>query len=328
MIDEIQRGLSGFSLMKKLLALVFGLSAMLAGLGAYVGSHLLADAATPVAPPRIEKTVSFEDQKIVPHKALYKIEMISKRSSAQVLNISGDMYFEWKPGCDAWTTDHRFNLLYEYADSPPMRITSDFATYERYSAESFDFNSRRRRDGDLYEELRGRATMIPDEGGEAVFTMPEGLKFELSPGTLFPMAHTVSVLKAAREGKKMFIATIFDGSDEEGPAEVTAFIGKPVNAMARITPDPAINTALVNTPAWQVRLAFFPLSSMESDSDYEMDVVLHDNGVISDMVVDYKDFSVSQKLLGLEALPAIPCGPKPPVASEKRKKPDESRIKP
>ncbi len=313
--------------MKKMLTIGFGLGALFAGLGVYLGANLWADAATPVI-PRVEKTRSFEDPKIAPHKALYKIEMVSKRSSAQVLNISGEMYFEWKPGCDAWTTDHRFNLLYEYADSPPMRITSDFTTYERYNAESFDFNSRRRRDGDLYEELRGRATLAQGEGGRAVFTLPEGLTFDLSPDVLFPMAHTVSVLKAARDGKKMFIATIFDGSDEEGPAEVTAFIGKQVNALARISPDPTINAALVNTPAWRVRLAFFPLSSTESDSDYEMDVVLHDNGVISDMVVDYKDFSVSQKLAGLEALPAIACDPRPPPAGEKHKKPGEDRIKP
>lgn len=313
--------------MKKYLTIGIGLCALIAGLGVYGGANLWADAATPVI-PHITKAPNFEDLKIMPHKALYKIEMISKRSSAQVLNISGDMYFEWKPGCEAWTTDHRFNLLYEYADSPPMRITSDFATYERFNAESFNFNSRRRRDGELYEELRGQATLAPGEGGEALYTRPEDLKFDLSPGTLFPMAHTVSVLKAAREGKKMFIATIFDGSDDQGPAEVTAFIGKPVNAMARITPDAAIDTELLNSPAWQVRLAFFPLSSPESDSDYEMDVVLHDNGVISDMVVDYKDFSVTQKLIGLEPLPAVSCAQRPPAATGKRKGHDQDRLKP
>ena len=195
-------------------------------------------------------------------------------------------------------TDHRFNLLYEYTDSAPMRITSDFATYERYDGESFNFNSRRRRDGEMYEELRGQATQTPGSQGEAVYSIPDSLTHVLPPGTLFPMAHTIGVLEAARAGKKMYFATIFDGSDEEGPAEVTAFIGKPVNALTRVAANKAIDMHLLEVPAWQVRLAFFPLSSTESDSDYEMDAVLHDNGIISDMTVDYKDFSVSQKLVG------------------------------
>lgn len=306
------------------MAAVFG--AVAAGLVAYAGASLWVEAATP-AVPRVanEAQRDFADPAITPHKAVYKIEMISKRSTAQVLNISGEMLFEWKIGCDAWMTDHRFNLFYEYADSSPMRITSDFTTYEMFRGDSFSFNSRRRRDGELYEELRGHASASADSPGQAVFSMPEGLTYTLAPGSLFPMAHTVSVLRAARGGQKFFAATIFDGSDEEGPAEISAFIGKPVNAMARMTPNAKIDTALINTPAWQVRLAFFPLSSTESDSDYEMDLILHDNGVISDMVVDYKDFSVAQKLIGLEPLPKASCGPAP---RNGQTSPGSGRIKP
>lgn len=297
--------------MSKHWAIGLGLGALLAGFLAYSGMHFWVEAAAPsVASKPVVKNIDVAG--IMPHKALYRIEMVQKRSGAQVLNISGEMYFEWKPVCDAWTTDHRFNLLYEYADSPQMRITSDFTTYERIAGDSFDFNSRRRRDGELYEELRGQATM-KDDGGQAVFSIPDTLRFDLPPGTLFPMGHTVRVLNAAKEGKKFLNATIFDGSDDEGPTEINAFIGKPVNAMARITPSAAINAALINTPAWNVRLAFFPLNSNEADSDYEMDVVMHENGVISDMYVEYKDFSVTQKLIGLERIQGESCGEKPPA---------------
>ena len=49
-----------------------------------------------------------------------------------------------------------------------------------------------------------------------------------------------------------------------------------------------------------MRLAFFPLNNEEAISDYEMTLVFHKNSVISDMVIDYDDFSVSQKLIALE----------------------------
>lgn len=244
---------------------------------------------------------------LAPHKAIYDIKMIAKRSGSQVLNISGQMYFELRATCDAWQTDHRFNLNYEYTDSPPMLITSDFTTYEPYAGETLDFNSRRHRDGELFEELRGQATIKPGAVGTADYNVPEGMKFDLPAGTLFPMTHTAAVLDAIKAGKKFINATVFDGSDEEGPVEINAFIGKPVNVMATMDPGPDIDANLVNTPAHDVRMAFFPLSNGEAGADYEMNAVFHDNGIISDMTVEYGDFTISQTLKALERVAPEPC---------------------
>ena len=241
------------------------------------------------------------EELMAPHKALYNIKMVSKSSGSQILNISGQMFYEWHPGCDAWLTDHRFNLFYEYADSPPIHITSDFSTYETYDGTSFDYTSRRKRNGDLYQEIRGRAQNA-DEGGEALFKIPEGLVFDLKEGTLFPMAHSLEVLRHAREGKKFFNSTIFDGSDEEGPVEVSAFIGKQIDDYMPEDVPEEVDESLLETKAWNVRMAFFPLIGAESDAEYEMDVLFHENGVISDMLVEYRDFSVTQKLAALERL--------------------------
>lgn len=293
--------------MSKSLALGIGIGIVLAGVAGYGAIALWPQVHSLIQVEDAKPAISAEElSRIAPHKALYRIEMVQKRSGSQLLNISGDMFFEWKPGCDAWTTDHRFQLRYEYPDSPPMRITSDFTTYERFNGDGFDFNSRRRRDGELYEELRGRATHDAD-GGRAIFSIPAGLTFDLPQGTLFPMAHSLAVLRAARAGQKFFNATIFDGSDGDGPIDVNAFIGKVVDATTIVAASPAIDATLIQSPAWNVRLAFFPLASDEPESDYEMSIVMHDNGVISDMYVDYKDFAVTQRLIGLESVKREDC---------------------
>ena len=245
---------------------------------------------------------------LAPHKALYKIEMTSKRSSSQILNIYGKMYFSLTPGCDAWSTDHRFNLYYEYADSAPMQITSDFTTYEPLDGQTFDFNSRRKRDGEVYQELRGTAVRDDKGRGSVTYSMPEGLTFDIPDGGLFPMAHTVAMMNNIRDGQKIFSATVFDGSDEEGLIEINTIVGKAVNVMAVMKPGPEIDTTLINSPARKVRMAFFPLADDGAAADYEMDVILHDNGMISDMSVDYGEFSVSQKLVALEKIALPACG--------------------
>ncbi len=242
------------------------------------------------------------NQDIQPHKALYDIKMISSSNGSQIINISGTMYFEWKPTCEAWTTDHRFNLTYEYADSPAMRVTSDFSTWESLDGKLFNFSSRRSRDGDLYEEIRGQAERFEDGTGKATYTMPEGLEFDLPIGFVFPMQHTLDVIAAMKQPNAPFLnRTLFDGSDIEGPIEVNAFIGKPANAIARIDNVPKIDLGLLNGKARDVQMAFFPLLDNEVfASDYEMNALFHENSVISDMVIDYNEFSISQKLTALE----------------------------
>ncbi|MCB1531186.1 MAG: cell envelope integrity EipB family protein [Rhodospirillales bacterium] len=244
---------------------------------------------------------------LVPHKALYDIDLVATRSGSQIINISGKMFYEWKPSCEAWTTDHRFSLFYEYADSPGMRITSDFSTFEPFDGKSFDFTSRRRRDGKLYQELRGRA-VLGEKDKKATYSLPEGLKYDLSAGTFFPMGHTVEMVRQAQAGKKFFSAEVFDGSDEEGPIEINTFFGSKANAMSVVSPSKNIDMSLINTPAWNVRMAVFPLSSPEEGADYEMNMIFHENGIISDMLIEYDDFSVSQKLVALEPLEREECG--------------------
>lgn len=238
-----------------------------------------------------------------PHKALYDIQLVGTKSGSQIVNISGQMFYEWQPGCEAWTSNHRFNILYEYADSAPMHITSDFSTYESFDGQTLDFSSRRKRDGVLFEELRGHGTLDDSGQGEIAYSLPKDLAFSLPKGTLFPTGHSMGVAQQIKDGQKIYNATIFDGSDEEGPVEVNTFIGKAINDVAEFEPSPNLDVRLLNTPAHQIRLAFFPLDDPSSTSDYEMNIVFHDNGIISDMIVEYDDFTISQKLVALESLP-------------------------
>ncbi|MGH1375347.1 MAG: EipB family protein [Alphaproteobacteria bacterium] len=243
---------------------------------------------------------------LTPHKALYEIKLLSKKSSAKVSNIHGKMFYEWQPSCDAWITNHRFDVTYEYIEAPAMRITSNFSTYEAYDGKSFNFSSERKSEGILLEEIRGSVS-VNDNGqvDEAVYTIPEDLVFDLPEGTLFPMAHTLGVLDKIKNGQKIYSVTLFDGSDNEGPVDVNSVIGKPRvfkkdDKTTDIKHD--IDMAMVNAKGWNIRLAFFPLNTYESASDYEMSVLFHENGVISNMEVDYGDFAVTQKLLAVEPL--------------------------
>lgn len=143
--------------------------------------------------------ISYEEarDKLQPHKALYDIDLVATRSGSPIINISGKMMYEWKPACDGWITDHKFNLFYEYADSPAMKITSDFSTYESYDGEEFTFSARRKRNDEIYQEFRGNANFddgLLNKSGLADFSIPDDVTFDLESGTYFPMTYTVKMI--------------------------------------------------------------------------------------------------------------------------------------
>jgi hypothetical protein len=232
-----------------------------------------------------------------PHKALYEVKLSETKNGSQIVNISGQMMYEWQRTCDSWLSDHRFNMLYEYADSPSLRLVSNFSTFEAVDGSSLDFSSQRKNNGEIFEEIRGFA-----EGTNATYRLPEEHVMDLPEGTLFPIAHTVQVAKQVREGRKFYNAIIFDGSDTDGPVEVSSFIGKPANPLSLYQDIEEIDLSLIQSPAHNVRLAFFPIGQEKDQgaSDYEMDLIFHENGVISDMTVEYDAFTVTQKLVALE----------------------------
>ena len=239
----------------------------------------------------------------VPHKALYEIRMTSKNSSAKVSNIHGKMMYEWQPSCDAWISNHRFDMTYEYIETPPIRITSDFSNYESFDGKNFDFTSTRKSNDMILSEIHGNVSGdMRKGGGKAMYKKPETLEFELPQGTLFPIAHTLDVLDKIKAGKKFYKATIFDGSDENGPVEVNSFIGKETEYKIPDEYKEYIDKDLVESKGWKIRLAFFPLNKYEMTSDYEMSLIFHENGVISDILIEYGDFSVAQKLVALKAM--------------------------
>lgn len=259
----------------------------------------------PQSLPASQITPTADENGFIAHKALYDIKLESVRSGSQVVNISGQMLYEWAPDCEGWNSTHRFNLDYDYADAPPIRITSDFSAIESFDGKTLNFLSQRKEDGELFEEVRGNATLDETNSGEATYTKPKDVVYNLPTGTLFPMSHSIRIAKDMKAGKTFTNATIFDGSDSNGPVEVNGFIGKAVDLKPYVMPFneiPAIEASMLNSPAKEVRMAFFPLNDASNTPDYEMTLIVHENSVISDMSVEYGEFTIHQNLIALEPL--------------------------
>ena len=246
------------------------------------------------------------------HKALYDYKMVSVESGAGVSGIKGKMYFEQDDACDAWTTDQRFTTEYQYPERRPLLNNSHYVAWESKDGKTFQFSSERQENGIMTEQLRGSVERSAEGATQALYSRPEDLSFDLPNGYVLPTFHTEEIIRLAQKGEKLFNAVMFDGTDADGPVEMNAFIGKKATEEEikkyAAAASGKTDATLLTPDAWHIRLALFPMDEKDLISpSYEMDMVLHDNGVVSYAIVDYRTFKVEQTLAALEKLPVKEC---------------------
>jgi hypothetical protein len=241
---------------------------------------------------------------IAPHRALYRMTLGAVRNDSGVVDAHGAMVYQWGETCDGWTIEQRYRLKLHYVQSGDADIYSRFVTWESKDGLRYRFNEKEMRNGDTNQEIHGEAQLDgPGKGGVARFSEPRPETMRLTPGVLFPSAHTILLIDKARAGTNFISRQVFDGSAEENAVQVSAFIG----GAAAVDPVSTELNPLLMRPGWHMRLAFFPADAKAEEPDYELGMVLLDDGVSRDMVIDYGDYSIRAKLDAIEALQKPSC---------------------
>jgi hypothetical protein len=241
---------------------------------------------------------------IAPHRALYSITLSRASTDAGVTGASGTMAYQWGQVCDGWTVEQRYRMKMGYAESPDVTIASNFVTWEAKDGQRYRFHQKETRSGGEDEEVSGEAKLDgPGKGGTVEFSTPSGKTLKLPAGVLFPSAHTIALIGQAEAGENFMSKQIFDGATADGAVLVSAVIG------AKVEPDPELakKSPLLERPGWRVRLAFFPADQKAEKPDYELGMVLLDNGISRDLVIDYGDYAIHARLDDIESLPKPQC---------------------
>lgn len=253
---------------------------------------------------------------ITPHRALYLIKLAGTRNGSKVNDLSGRMLFSWGDDCHAWNIEQKMQLRFFYSEGETSDTDRDLISHEAKDGSSYDFHVRRSADDkETPETFRGYASLKPgndgEGSGEAVYSGDNEKRMALS-GMMFPAHHTMQLLEHARKGDKFFAVNVFDGADETGYNEISSFISAPIEPKVVVEKtkagDIAKDNPLLKVRAWPIRMAFFAPNSETGSPDYEMDMVLLDNGIIKSMTIDYGDFSMNADLVDVKPVSAPKCG--------------------
>lgn len=240
---------------------------------------------------------------IVPHRAVYVLELGRTRQGGNVHRAQGALVMEWAKSCSGWTVKQRLRLNLTDGEGNTVETDSNFSSFEAMDGLSYRFTTRNTRGGQVTEDLQGSARIDAGGKGTADFSQPKGTRYDLPKGTLFPTRHMMDLIAAARRGERVAYRTIFDGASLDGPLGVNAVMGqyraKATGSWAR--------EPLTNRPSWYMRLAFFPLKGSKAEPDYELGLRVFDNAVADDFELDYGSFTIRAKMEKIDALERPKC---------------------
>jgi hypothetical protein len=277
-------------------------------LGAAAGLALMAAPAaaqtTPAAAP--QHGVSAERlqagiRAMVAHRAAYRLDLGEGRNSG-ITSVRGAMVFDVQDACEGWATRQRMTMTVVDRDGQEVDTVSDYATYEAKDGSRLRFSLTQTTGGAVSQRVAGEAELNPDGSGRVAFSEPAGKVEELPAGTILPMRHTVLSVEAARAGRRILAAPLFDGTSDEGAQDTTTVISNWGPAAAGEARFPL----LAGQASGRMRIAFFErgaATSGASQPDYEVGLRYFENGVADELAMDFGEFSVTGRMLELTSLP-------------------------
>lgn len=244
-----------------------------------------------------------------PHRAVYEITLERAASGSGVVELAGRMVYELNGSrCEGYTQNMRFVTRIVSQDGSEQLNDLRTSTWEDGEGKRLRFNSEQYRDSTLVETTTGDADRTAGAGPITVnVTRPAKQNLEINAVNLFPMQHSTALLSAAEKGRRQLVSGLYDGSDNGTKIyQTSAWIG------ARIAAGKADGNlaGLEQQPSWPVSIAYFEPGSEDNDAlpAYELSFRIFENGISSDMMIDYGDFAVRGKLKELTLYTQTECG--------------------
>jgi hypothetical protein len=234
------------------------------------------------------------------HRASYVLKLATARG-ADITGASGKMGYEIVDACDGWASRQRLDMTISNRDGQDIQMVSDYATWESKDGLRMTFRMRQTTEQAVTEQVEGTAELAEAGGkGRVHYTVPEDKTLDLPAGTLFPMAHTEAIIRAAAAGKKFVALPVFDGTGQKGAQDSSIAIA------GWLKPEASPYSVLAALPSTRVRIAFFDHDKGDQRPDYEVGMRYWANGIADDLNMDFGDF-VMQGTLSDLTLPAPHC---------------------
>jgi hypothetical protein len=239
---------------------------------------------------------------LAPHRAVYEMTMASARGGTGVSAVSGRMVYELTgSACEGYTQNMRFVTQLVNQSGTTMLTDLRSNSWEEGTGKRFRFNSSQFRDEKPTESTAGDAARPSTADDIKVeLTKPDKKDISLPASVYFPVQHSIALLGAAKQGKSIFRADLYDGSEKgEKVYDTVSLIGR-YQPPGRNRALPPVKDAerLDDLAAWPVSIGYFEPGSDKRDAVpvYELSFLFFENGVSRKLFIDYGEFAIQGEI--------------------------------
>jgi hypothetical protein len=248
---------------------------------------------------------------LAPHRAYYVLEAARIDSKAGISAIAGKLAYEITGNeCDGYAVSYRIANRYQQGENPAQVIDIRMTSFESGDGKELDSQQKQFNDMKLEADTRVKAK-FPKEGGAGSGELEgkESKSFDIDAAALLPTAFQKKLMQDALDGNARSSALVFEGSDSEKVVKAISVIGTmKTNGKIASGADVATLSSLNGLSFWPVSVSYYDLDAKDDEPPtYTASYNMLENGVSTDLVLDYGSYALSGKLEKIEMLKAENC---------------------
>ena len=240
---------------------------------------------------------------LVPHIAMYSITLSSESRTSEVVEVNGLMTTSIERACEGWVFSQDMKTSITIRGGQIINQSALFTSWESHDGLRYRFASKINL-GNETLLLKGKALLNEYGYGKAIYSEPESYEVALPQGTIFPVAHTVSLIDHAKADVQNVSNIVFTGSEDFEAEIVNVFIGTYVERHeAKGNKDITLN----GEGGWPMSMAFYPISKLSSVPKFELRVFQLASGISTEIQMDFGDFETDLYLESIKELSSMEC---------------------
>ncbi len=236
------------------------------------------------------------------HHANYILSLYKSTPGSGIDEIDGKSSYILRKNCNGWDTTDELSVVFKSIDNAKSTLSSKWRTFETFSGNSYQF--------DLDEEINQKQTnqffgYVNSSKGlntakyfsDKEYSVPIATKIE------FPMMQLQNIILSAEANQKIYSSNVFMGSELlDSYRVVTVIIGKKKKYSKR-----NFQNKLFQSSYWPVSIAYFNPKLATDKPEYTIKAKLQRNGVITEYIIFYDEFSIILNLSSIEEINKKKC---------------------
>jgi hypothetical protein len=246
---------------------------------------------------------------MAPHRALYELSLLKTSGEASAsVGASGRIAYDFSgSACEGYTTNFRQATEMTSPEGESISTQMRSTSFESADHGTLNFRVETGSARGAPEITEGMASRSGDGSLSIALRRPTIMKADTDHDALFPTDMMIRAIEAARAGQVTYSTKLYDGTSEGQKVYYTlSVIGRPTSeALGDPTKDAP---AMRDMRRWPVKVSYFDVAKADSPPVYLMSFQMWENGISSDLVLDYGSFQLKGELTKLEMLPKGNCG--------------------